>query len=99
MKPDLEQYLWDRINEFGQPFDMTRVPKRVIADMLAQGMIQSPKQAWRTLEKWLTKDLYDYGVAVDCGWKTPRAAEERAKGEQQMAALIAEKRGILRSQK
>jgi hypothetical protein len=35
-------------------------------------MIQSEKQAHATLDKWVRKNLYDYGVCIDLGWKTER---------------------------
>jgi hypothetical protein len=46
---------------------MTRIkktPRVVIDSMLEQGMIQSPKQAWR-----IGKGIYDCGIALDLGWK------------------------------
>jgi hypothetical protein len=38
----------------------------IIQHMVSTGIIASPKQAWRTLEKW--SDAYDYGVSLDLGW-------------------------------
>ena len=46
----------------------TATPREVIDAMLDEGMIESPKQAWRTLEKWLRKGIYNYGVSLDLGW-------------------------------
>lgn len=43
-------------------------PRDTIKAMLDVGLIESPKQAWRTLEKWANKDMYDYGVSLDLGW-------------------------------
>lgn len=63
MKYELEQYLFEQIKS-GQK------PRTVIARMLEDGIIESPKQAWRTLEKWSDKGLYDYGVTLDLGWLT-----------------------------
>lgn len=68
MKPEAEDYLWERIPVAGQHQGQPS-PREVIAEMHQQGMIQSPKQAWRTLEKWSGKGLYDYGVSLDLGWK------------------------------
>ncbi len=31
------------------------------------GRIKHPKQAWRTLEKWAAKGLYDYAAPLDLG--------------------------------
>lgn len=69
MNTRAEKFLFDRIALAGeeQPFGS---PRDIINDILGDGMIQSPKQAWRTLEKWIKKGLYDYGVALDLGWKT-----------------------------
>jgi hypothetical protein len=69
MKPDLEQYLWDRVRYSGEG---GLTPREVIAEMLAKKMIQSEKQAHATLDKWVRKNLYDYGVCIDLGWKTER---------------------------
>jgi hypothetical protein len=43
--------------------------------MLESGRIASPKQAWRTLEKWDAKGWYEWGVTMDLGWLTPEAPE------------------------
>lgn len=69
MSPENETYLWDRIKLPGAPSDALRSPRDVIDEMLAAGMIQSPKQAWRTLEKWSDRGLYNYGVCLDLGWR------------------------------
>jgi len=66
----LEDYLWNEIHTMNNhSFIPKRVPRDVINEMLDRGWISSPKQAWRTLEKWLKKRKYDYGCALDCGWK------------------------------
>ncbi|KKL47363.1 hypothetical protein LCGC14_2336310 [marine sediment metagenome] len=57
-----ETFLWDRIST-------GRSPRDIISSMLVLGMIRNSKQAWRTLEKWAKKGLYDYGVSLDLGWK------------------------------
>ena len=62
MKKPIEDYLQSRIKESGL------WPRDIIQEMLDVGMINSPKQAWRTLEKWNNKRLYDYGVTLDLGW-------------------------------
>lgn len=77
MNKECEDYLWDRICD---PSDKKkwnsperRFPKDIIDDMIKLGMISNAKQAWRTLEKWTRKGIYDYGCRLDLGWKsTPR---------------------------
>lgn len=66
MTPENEKYLWDhmQINGHGHPF-----PRDVIDEMLEKKMIENPKQAWRTLEKWVAKGWYEYGTCLDLGWK------------------------------
>lgn len=66
MNHEAEKYLWDNINKdgHGKPF-----PREVINEMVRNGMIKSPKQAWRTLEKWSDKGWYDWGSTMDLGWK------------------------------
>ena len=66
MKKELEDYLWDRI---GTPYKGDKFPRDVIDEMLEKKMINSPKQAWRTLEKWVGQGIYEYGVCLDLGWK------------------------------
>lgn len=61
MAPEIEADLHARIKAGASPRD-------AIAAMLAAEAIAHPKQAWRTLEKWAGKGLYDYGVALDLGW-------------------------------
>ena len=63
MSPDLESHLRERIREGKKPRD-------VIASMVTAGSIQHPKQAWRTLEKWIRRGEYEYGVCLDLGWLT-----------------------------
>ena len=65
MNLDAEKYLWDRISGGGAH----RFPRDVIQEMLNAGMIHSPKQAWRTLEKWSNAGAYSYGVVLDLGWR------------------------------
>lgn len=66
MRYEFEKYLWDEMekNGHGYPF-----PREVIKAMLKKDMIQSAKQAWWTLEKWTQKGCYNYGCALDLGWK------------------------------
>lgn len=66
MKAELEDYLWNRIDRDCDPIIF---PRQVIIQMLEKGLIVSPKQAWRTLEKWCDKQLYEYGTSLDLGWK------------------------------
>ena len=70
MEKRLEDYLWDNIytvSDGSDPF--RRSPRDVINDMVKMGMINSPKQAHRTLEKWCSKGIYNYGCCLDLGWK------------------------------
>lgn len=67
MNADLEQYLWERIRRLDKPGG--HLPRTVIAEMVREKRIQSPKQAWRTLEKWSDRGWYDYGVTLDLGWR------------------------------
>lgn len=61
MKRDLEADLEARIRRGASARD-------AIAAMLEEGLIASPKQAWRTLEKWCRQKRYEYGVCLDLGW-------------------------------
>lgn len=66
MAPELESELRRRTRKMGADgIEDGELPRDIIADMLARGVIKSPKQAWRTLEKW--RD-YNYGVTLDLGW-------------------------------
>lgn len=67
MTPDLETYLWERIQVLWQ--DGRPTPRTIINEMVHRGMIKSPKQAWRTLEKWSDRGWYEYGVSLDLGWR------------------------------
>ena len=67
MKIEIEQYLWNKIGNAGE--HPIVFPRDIIGTMLKDGIIQSPKQAWRTLEKWCRKGLYTYGVCLDLGWR------------------------------
>lgn len=70
MKKECEDYLWDHIIFIGDmPNYHNRFPRDVINEMIELGMIKSPKQAWRTLEKWSDKGLYEWGSIMDLGWK------------------------------
>lgn len=73
MKHHIENQLWDRIPAIGSTGFARKTTRDVIEEMLAEGLIQSPKQAWRTLEKWCAKNppWYEYGVCLDLGWKLP----------------------------
>ncbi len=73
MKKILEDYLW---NEICDPSDKEkwwserhRFPRDVIKEMVQNGWINSPKQAYATLEKWTGKGIYEYGCCLDLGWK------------------------------
>jgi len=65
MTKENEAYLWAGIG------DSDTCPRDVICIMLDKGMIRNPKQAWRTLEKWVNKNIYEYGTSLDLGWKLP----------------------------
>lgn len=78
MHKDAEKFLWEHIwtpesceelknRCFKRPKRTS--PRDVINKMVEKGMIKSPKQAWRTLEKWSGKGLYNYGCCLDLGWK------------------------------
>lgn len=64
MRRDLEDKLRERIRSGVCARD-------AIGEMLAAGDIASPKQAWRTLEKWSARREYEYGVCLDLGWLLP----------------------------
>ena len=73
MKKILEDYLW---NEIGDPSNKEqwennryRFPRCVIKEMVQNGWINSPKQGWATLNKWIGKGIYEYGCCLDLGWK------------------------------
>jgi hypothetical protein len=61
MDAELEKYLWERVSNGD-------IPRNVICDMLVKGMIQNEKQAYRTLEKWSDRGVYDYGITIQSGW-------------------------------
>lgn len=68
MEKMLEDYLW---NNFGLEGNPKQIPfaRDVIDNMVEYGMINRPKQAYRTLEKWVNQRKYDYGCCLDLGWK------------------------------
>jgi len=78
MNPILEEYLWNNIENCADyRYDPCRVKhgktaREVIKEMLEMRLIQSPKQAWCTLEKWLKKRKWNYGTSLDLGWKEIR---------------------------
>lgn len=75
IKP-LENYLWNEISLINEnDFISKRSPRDVIREMIERGWIKSPKQAWRTLEKWVSKGKYDYGSYLDLGWKIEKARD------------------------
>jgi hypothetical protein len=67
MKKELKDYLWERIPTIGKNTDKN--VRTIIKEMVDTEMIQSPKQALCTLQKWDRKGLYDYGVSLDLGWR------------------------------
>ena len=74
MTPALEDYLWIT---FRAPNAGGPVARDVIRDMVAQGMIDNEKQAYRTLEKWADAGCYEYGTFIGSGWKTQFDRPER----------------------
>lgn len=62
MKPHIEAALWDAIGH-------KLTVRDLISALLLEGHIKSPKEAWATLNKWHRKGIYEYGVALDLGWK------------------------------
>lgn len=70
MKKILEDYLWERIPSVSELKQKSTY--ETINQTVALGMINSPKQAWRTLEKWTDKRIYEYGSRLDLGWKVTK---------------------------
>lgn len=71
----LEDYLWNEIsyvNDEKWDTEFHKFPRDVIKEMIDNNWIQSPKQAYATLEKWIKKDIYGYGSCLDLGWKYER---------------------------
>lgn len=73
MNLELEDYLWNQItiHDFTKtPWSIVvrRLPREVINEMIQNGWIKKHKQAYRTLEKWIRKNRYNYGVSLDMGW-------------------------------
>lgn len=67
MTAELERYLWDRVptaDRCSEPF-----VRDTIAGMRAEGLIRNEKQAWATLEKWCREGCYEFGVALNLGWR------------------------------
>lgn len=71
MKPEAEDYLWHRVPPPGVSGLYCSV-RAIIERMVREGMIKSPKQAWRTLEKWCDQGCYEYGTTIDLGWRTDK---------------------------
>jgi hypothetical protein len=72
MKKVLEDYLWSEIsyvNDEKRNSQFHRSPRDVIQEMLHRKWIESPKQAYVTLNKWIGKGIYEYGSSLDLGWK------------------------------
>ena len=70
MSPDLETILWISLRQPSNEDFGIRMPRDTIQEMVDKGLISNHKQAHRTLEKWNEKGWYEYGVALDLGWKT-----------------------------
>ncbi len=68
MKPDA-QALWDRIRNAGDADGET--PRDIGRDLGIH-----PKRVASLCARWAKKGVYEYGVAVDLGWKTSRAVLE-----------------------
>ena len=72
MKKHLEDYLWNEIsyvNDEKWNSQFHRSPRDVIQEMIDNKWIESPKQAYSTLDKWIKKGVYEYGSRLDLGWK------------------------------
>lgn len=69
MEKNCEDFLWRWINRYGIGKPWSR---DVIDVMVKYGMINNHKQAWRTLEKWDRKGLYEWGSKMDLGWKVQK---------------------------
>lgn len=72
MKKILEDYLWNEIsyvNDEKWKSIYNRSPRDIIKEMLTKGWINSPKQAYATLDKWIKNGKYEYGCSLDLGWK------------------------------
>ncbi len=63
----------------GTHFNMSSEDEKSLASKILGGVTPreaisilglNHKAAWRTLEKWSRKSLYDYGVVLDLGWFT-----------------------------
>ncbi len=75
MKKILEDYLWNEINYVNDERwngEFYRTPRDVIKEMIERKWIESPKQAYATLNKWTGKGIYEYGSCLDLGWKCNR---------------------------
>lgn len=75
MKEILEKYLWDSLSP--ELYKAKPFARDIISEMVIKGLINSPKQAWRTLEKWCDKGIYEYGCCLDLGWKCKKVINER----------------------
>ena len=65
-KPE-EILLWNSFGVWGEQYES---PHEAI-----ENLDIPVKMALRFLEKWERKGIYDYGVAIDRGWKTPPPGE------------------------
>ncbi len=75
MNKDAEDFLFERIPLIDEMRNNHAVFTRdVIQEMVDKKMISSPKQAWRTLEKWSDKGVYQWGSFFDLGWKVRKEA-------------------------
>jgi len=76
MNKILEDYLWSEISNPSEEeiwkSEYKRSPREVIKEMIDRGWINSPKQGYSTLKKWLKKGIYEYGSCLDLGWKCKR---------------------------
>ena len=79
MSPELEEALWRAVPECGvsRGWGAPHPVRQWINDACESGLLKSPKQAWRTLEKWCSQDCYEYGVTLDLGWRTGKPRTER----------------------
>lgn len=65
-----EDYLWNRLPlEDDEERTSFKSVCCIVADMLVEEKISSPKQALRTLEKWHKQGCYAFDKDFDKGWK------------------------------
>lgn len=79
MNVEQEHYLW-------RSLEIGRKPREVIEELVTAGIWSSAKPAHRTLEKWVNRGLYEYGVNLDLGWLSKNAVFPRTHELMQLEA-------------